>query len=256
MHIGFKYAFLKYTTCTHYNTVRSRTRTVARAGGGRVGYLHLPDMQRTGYSEFWRHYAAEVRRGALLVDLRGNIGGHISELILAKLAQRPLAWDVPRRGRAVVYPSHASGPLVVLVDENTGSDAELAAEAFRRMGLGTVVGRRTWGGLLTVSDSFHLIDGSEVSMPQQNVVIFQQQHQQHQQHQQQRRNSSNNNNNTSKDGSVDPPIENRGVVPDIEVVVSPMDHARGEDPQLAAAVTEALRLLDSSPPPVPPPASP
>ena len=74
-------------------------------GGGEVGYLRLPDMERTGFSEFWRHFPDEVRKGALVVDLRGNVGGHISELLLAKLAQRPLAWDVPRRGTSLfVFP--------------------------------------------------------------------------------------------------------------------------------------------------------
>lgn len=133
---------------------------------------------------------------------------------------------------------------MVLVDENTGSDAELAAEAFRRLGLGTVVGARTWGGLLTVSDSYPLVDGSEVSMPQQNVVLFQQpQH------------NGRHNSGKSANGGGGNPIENRGVVPDIEVAVSPSDHAQGRDPQLDAAVTEALRLLGATPPPTPPPSA-
>lgn len=130
------------------------------------------------------------------------------------------------------------GPLVVMVDENTGSDAELAAEAFRRLGLGTVVGTRTWGGLLTVCDSYELIDGSEVSMPQQNVVLFQQ--------------HSDNSDGKAGGGGVGNPIENRGVVPDIEIIISPADHAAGRDTQLAAAVTEAVRLLGATPPPAPP----
>ena len=86
----FKFGFTRpfqVHNSRHYDMVRSRTRTVARAGGGRVGYLHLPDMERTGYSEFWRHYAAEVRRGALLVDLRGNIGGRAR--VSAHTARKP-----------------------------------------------------------------------------------------------------------------------------------------------------------------------
>ena len=85
--------------------IRDRTKRVDALGGGEVGYLRLPDMERTGFSEFWRHFPDEVRKGALVVDLRGNVGGHISELLLAKLAQRPLAWDVPRRGTSLfVFP--------------------------------------------------------------------------------------------------------------------------------------------------------
>ena len=213
------------------DAIRDRTKRVDVLGKGLVGYLRLPDMERTGYSEFWRHFPHEVRKGALVVDLRGNLGGHISELLLAKLAQRPLAWDVPRRGSPTVYPSHASGSVVALVDENTGSDAELAAEAFRRLGLGRVVGARTWGGLLTTSDSFKLVDGSEVSMPQQAVAM-------------------------PPAGGVDSGrhpeiangIENRGVVPDVEVANAPHDYATDADPQLDAAVREALALLAANPP--------
>ncbi|ACO65681.1 predicted protein [Micromonas commoda] len=213
------------------DAIRDRTKRVDVLGKGLVGYLRLPDMERTGYSEFWRHFPHEVRKGALVVDLRGNLGGHISELLLAKLAQRPLAWDVPRRGSPTVYPSHASGAVVALVDENTGSDAELAAEAFRRLGLGRVVGARTWGGLLTTSDSFKLVDGSEVSMPQQAVAM-------------------------PPAGGVDSGrhpeiangIENRGVVPDVEVANAPHDYATDADPQLDAAVREALALLAANPP--------
>jgi C-terminal processing protease CtpA/Prc len=91
------------------DAVRDRTSRVAKLGKDQVGYLHLPDMERTGYSEFWRHFPREVKKGALIVDLRGNAGGHISELLLAKLAQRPLAWDVPRRGAAATARSIHTG---------------------------------------------------------------------------------------------------------------------------------------------------
>ena len=124
-------------------------------------------------------------------------------------------------GAATVYPSHASGAVVALVDENTGSDAELAAEAFRRLNLGVVVGTRTWGGLLTTSDSFKLVDGSEVSMPQQAVAMT----------------------DLADSGvKIANRIENRGVVPDVQVCNAPHDYANDRDPQLEAAVAEALRL--------------
>ena len=212
--------------------IRDRADRVHALGAGAVGYLHLPDMERFGYSEFWRRFASASRRSALVVDFRGNGGGHISELILAKLAQRPLAWDVPRRGSPERYPSHAAGPVVALVDEHTGSDAELAAAAFRKLGIGTTVGARTWGGLLTVGEGATLVDGGEVSAPSRRVVLF------------------------DEEGSRDQgarraanDVENRGVTPDVEVTISPEAHARGEDPQLDAAVAEALRLARERPPP-------
>jgi hypothetical protein len=168
-----------------------------------------------------------------VVDLRGNCGGHISELILAKLAQRPLAFDVPRRGAPTAYPSHASGFVVTLVDQDTGSDAELAAHAFRRTKLGPIVGNRTWGGLLTVAGGgARLVDGGYVSFPSQNVVAFEEE------------DGDENASDKKRPGNR---IENYGVVPDVCVVVSPSAHLRGEDPQLDAAVNEALKLLRTAP---------
>ena len=211
------------------DAIHARLARVHRRSRGRCGYLHLPDMERTGYGEFWRNFPRESRRDGLILDLRGNAGGHISELILAKLAHAPSAWDVPRRGAPRAYPSHApAGALVVLVDERTGSDAELAAETIKSRNLGRVVGRRTWGGLLTVGSGRRLVDGGEVSAPTQKVVT------------------------TSGDEdllkSFQPAggngVENRGVVPDVEVDFGPSDHALGRDPQLDAAVDEATAMVE------------
>jgi hypothetical protein len=189
-------------------------------------------MERFGYGEFWRRFPKESKKKALVVDLRGNCGGHISELILAKLAQRPLAFDVPRRGAPTAYPSHASGFVVTLVDQDTGSDAELAAHAFRRTKLGPIVGNRTWGGLLTVAGGgARLVDGGYVSFPSQNVVAFEEE------------DGDDDASDKKRPGNR---IENYGVVPDVCVVVSPSAHLRGEDPQLDAAVREALKLLRTS----------
>jgi len=180
------------------------------------------------------------------VDLRGNGGGHISELILQKLTQKPFALDVPRRGEPVTYPSHAMvGPVVTIVDQDTGSDAELLAISFRQergTGNSRIVGVTTWGGLLTVSDGgVTLVDGGYVSFPSQNVVVF--------------GGNGDDKGNSSKDssGSSDNKnekiykpgnlVENRGVVPDVSVEVSPSDYLKGVDPQLDTAVMEALSLL-------------
>ena len=204
--------------------IAERHARVETVSGGAVGYLHVPDMERFGYGEFWRRFPRESRKGALIVDLRGNCGGHISELILAKLAQRPLAFDVPRRGAPTAYPSHAAGFVVTLVDQDTGSDAELAAHAFRNAGLGPIVGTRTWGGLLTVAGGARLVDGGYVSFPSQNVVAFEE-------------------GVARRDADPGNAVENHGVVPDVEAATSPSEHRRGEDPQLDAATRAALRLL-------------
>ena len=207
--------------------IATRAARVAALSGDAVGYLHVPDMERFGYGEFWRRFPRESRKGALIVDLRGNCGGHISELLLAKLAQRPLAFDVPRRGAPSPYPSHAAGFVVTLVDRDTGSDAELAAHAFRDAGLGPIVGTRTWGGLLTVAGgSTSLVDGGYVSFPSQNVVAFE--------------GGALSGTRLRGPGNA---VENRGVEPDVVVTASPSEHRAGEDPQLDAATREALALL-------------
>ncbi len=201
--------------------IQRRTSRVHGLSEGVVGYLHVPDMESTGYSEFWRHYACEVRKGSLILDLRGNTGGHISELLLSKLSQRALAWDIPRRGELQVYPSNTPGPLVMLVDDRTGSDAELMAESFRKLGLGRVVGTRTWGGLLAVDQTADLIDGSELSLPSTNVLLVDELHTEH----------------------ITNSVENRGVIPDVEIRISPANYYQNTDPQLDRAVEEALELL-------------
>ena len=226
--------------------IATRNSRVAELSGNKVGYLHVPDMERFGYSEFWRRFPNESKKHALIVDLRGNGGGHISELILQKLTQKPFALDVPRRGEPVTYPSHAMvGPVVTIVDQDTGSDAELLAISFRQergTGNSRIVGVTTWGGLLTVSDGgVTLVDGGYVSFPSQNVVVF--------------GGNGDDKGNSSKDssGSSDNKnekiykpgnlVENRGVVPDVSVEVSPSDYLKGVDPQLDTAVMEALSLL-------------
>jgi len=204
------------------DVIQNRTGRVHQLSDGNVGYLHIPDMESTGYSEFWRHYASEVRKGSLILDLRGNTGGHISELLLSKLSQRALAWDIPRRGELQVYPSNTPGPLVMLVDERTGSDAELMAESFRKLGLCRVVGTRTWGGLLAINGSGDLVDGSELSLPSQNVLLIDE---------------------VKSENLRTNNVENKGVIPDVEIRISPDDYSKHEDPQLDRAVVEAMELL-------------
>jgi hypothetical protein len=132
--------------------VAARRAHVHRASSGRVGYLQVPDMERMGFSEFHRHWAVERARGALLVDLRGNAGGHISELLLPRLAQPSLGFELTGRSPAVRFPDAAPAELVVLlVDEATCSDGEICAAAFRSMRLGPIVGMRTWGGVAGIS---------------------------------------------------------------------------------------------------------
>ena len=119
--------------------------------GGRVGYLHLPDMMADGFAEFHRYFGTECDRDALIVDLRYNRGGHVSELLLEKVARKRIAYSVSRWGRTVPYPEEsAAGPVVALTNEHAGSDGDIFAHGFKLMGIGPLVGTRTWGGVIGI----------------------------------------------------------------------------------------------------------
>lgn len=197
---------------------------VHAATAGRVGYVHIPDMGARGYAEFHRAFLTELDREGLIVDVRFNEGGHVSQLILEKLARRRLGYDVQRWGTPVPYPSESvMGLVVALTNEYAASDGDMFCHAFKLMGLGPLIGRRTWGGVVGIRVRDSLVDGGFTSQPEVSMWF--------------------------KD--VGYAIENRGTEPDIDVEVLPQDHVAGRDPQLDRAVAEVTRLLAESPPRVP-----
>jgi tricorn protease len=210
-------------------TLRNQRRLVYRAWvernreyvhkrtGGRVGYVHIPDMGPAGYAEFHRLYPIESTRDALIVDVRYNGGGHVSHLILEKLARRRIGYDKPRRGKAYPYPPYSvNGPIVAVTNEWAGSDGDIFSHGFKLLGLGPLVGRRTWGGVVGINPRVRLVDGTFVTQPQFAFWF--------------------------KD--VGWGVENRGTEPTIWVDNSPQDYAAGFDAQLEKAIEEALRLLE------------
>jgi tricorn protease len=205
--------------------VASRRRLVRELGDGRLGYLHIPDMMGEGWAHFSRDLRTEMRHDGLIVDVRGNGGGHISELVVAKLAPRVIAWDVARWYRPESYPQDARrGPLVALADESAGSDGDIVTAAIRSLGLGPVVGTRTWGGVVGYIEPHELVDGTRITVPQLAFAF----------------------------NEYGWNVENYGVDPDVEVLISPDDWAAGRDPQLETAVRLALEALDKQGPAVPP----
>lgn len=209
----------------YHDWVTQRRAVVHEATAGRVGYLHIPDMVGSGWAEFHRDLRLEVDREALVVDVRNNGGGHVSELVLEKLSRTVHAWDVPRYKEATTYPADAPrGPLVAVVDEHAGSDGDIAAAVFRQRALGPLVGTRTWGGVVGIDRRYNLVDGTSVTQPRYAFWLE----------------------------GVGFDLENRGVEPDVEVRILPQDWAAGRDPQLEEAIRLALSALDARPAARPP----
>lgn len=204
----------------------SRRRDLVRElSGGSCGYLHIPDMGGSGWAQFNRDLRMEVSRPALIVDVRGNAGGHISELVLEKLTRTILGWDLTRNAQPVSYASNAPrGPVVAVADEATASDGDMIIAAFRLLGLGPVIGARTWGGVVGMTGRHQLGDGTVITVPM-NAAWF--------------------------DG-YGWSVENRGVDPDIEALRTPLDWAEGRHSVLETAVRTALDLLERHPARVPP----
>ncbi len=203
--------------------VNGRRALVRELGRGRLGYLHIPDMMGEGWAHFHRDLRTEMRHDGLIVDARGNRGGHVSQLIVEKLARRVIAWDMPRGMLPETYPMDAPrGPLVALADEFAGSDGDIVTAAIRTLGLGPVVGTRTWGGVIGIEGmpGHLLVDGTRMTVPRFAYWF-------------------------SEYGWD---VENYGVDPDIEVFISPDDWAAGRDPQLETGVRIALEALAERPP--------
>ncbi|WP_425576225.1 S41 family peptidase [Streptomyces glaucosporus] len=204
----------------------SRRRAVVRElSGGKCGYLHIPDMGGSGWAQFNRDLRVEVSRPALIVDVRGNAGGHISDLVVEALTRTVLGWDLVRDAQPVSYASNAPrGPIVALADEATASDGDMITAAFRLLGIGPVVGTRTWGGVVGMTGRHRLGDGTVITVPM-NAAWF---------------------------GEYKWSVENHGVEPDIEVLRTPTDWAENRYPMLETAVRTALDLLERHPAATPP----
>ncbi|MCM2390004.1 S41 family peptidase [Streptomyces albipurpureus] len=205
--------------------VAKRREVVRELSDGACGYLHIPDMGGSGWAQFNRDLRLEVARPALIVDVRGNAGGHISELVVEKLTRRILGWDLTRDAQPVSYASHAPrGPVVALADEATSSDGDMITAAFKLLRLGPVVGSRTWGGVVGITGRHQLGDGTVITVPM-NAAWFEQ---------------------------YGWSVENHGVEPDLEALRTPLDWAEGRHVGLDDAVRLALHMLAEQPAATPP----
>ncbi|WP_309114870.1 PDZ domain-containing protein [Saccharothrix sp.] len=202
---------------------RARTHELS---GGRVGYLHVPDMMGAGWAQLHRDLRVELMREAVVLDVRENGGGHTSQLVVEKLARKVIGWSVARGyTTADSYPADAPrGPVVAIADEFAGSDGDIVNVAIKQLGIGPVVGTRTWGGVIGIDMRYDLVDGTVVTQPRY----------------------------ASWFEGAGWGVENHGVDPDVEVVITPQDRVAGRDPQLDTAVRLALEALETRPAAVPP----
>ena len=181
-------------------------------------------MGAFGYSEFHRYYMSESEREGLIVDVRFNGGGNVSQLLLEKLARRRLGYKKPRYGTASAYPAFSVlGPMVALTNEFAGSDGDIFSHAFKLLGLGPLIGLRTWGGVIGIWPRYSLVDGTLTTQPEFSSWFE----------------------------DVGWSVENYGTDPDIEVEIKPQDYASGKDPQLERGLKEILQLLADNPPKIP-----
>ena len=183
---------------------------------GRVGYFHLPDMMADGFAEFHRYFGAECDLEALIVDVRYNRGGHVSALLLEKIARKRIGHVLTRWGRPAAYPDEsAAGPVVALTNEHAGSDGDIFSHSFKLMGIGPLVGTRTWGGVVGIWPRHNLVDGTTTTQPEYAYWF----------------------------NDVGFGLENYGTDPQIEIDNAPQDAAAGRDRQLEVALATALQLI-------------
>ncbi len=201
----------------YLNWVTNNRHQVSAATGGRVGYIHIPDMGNNGIREFIKWYYPQIRKEGLIVDVRANGGGNVSRMLIERLRRKLLALNFSRTvDEANTYPDAVFvGPMVALLDGNSASDGDIFPAMFREAGLGPLIGKRSWGGVVGISGRGALIDGGGISVPESGFA-------------------------STKGEFI---IEGYGVDPDIEVDNDPKSEIEGRDPQLERGIAEIMAKL-------------
>jgi tricorn protease len=208
------------TNLRYLDWVASRRAYVDKASGGRIGYMHLPNTGQEGNRELFKAFYPQIDKEALIIDDRYNGGGFIPDRMI-ELLDRPVLNYWARRGvKPSATPAYAhSGPKAMLINGYSASGGDALPYYFRKRGLGTIIGTRTWGGLIGISGNPSLMDGGSISAPQFRFF----------------------------DTEGKWAVEGTGVSPDIEVVDRPDLVAAGQDPSLETAVKVLLEQLAKSP---------
>ena len=202
----------------HYNWVQNNIKKVEQATGGRVGYIYIPDMNVDGLNEFARYFYPQLDKEALIIDDRENGGGNVSPMIIERLLRKTYRMTMYRnsdRNGTIPDATH-HGPKVLLINKYSASDGDLFPWSFKANNLGTVIGTRTWGGIVGISGSLPYIDGTDVRVP-----FF--------------------TNYDAKTGQWI--VENHGVDPDILIDNDPIKEQQGIDEQLNKAIEVIMEQL-------------
>ena len=200
--------------------VEGNLRKVTEATNGRVAYVYVPNTAGAGYTYFKRYFFPQADRDAIIVDERHNGGGSVADYYI-DILRRPMIshWAMRYGGDLKTPLASIQGPKVMIIDETAGSGGDLLPWMFHKLQLGTLVGRRTWGGLVGILGFPVLMDGGNITAP--NLGIW------------------------TPEGFV---VENEGVPPDIDVEQTPADVIAGRDPQLERAIEVAMKQLAANPP--------
>ena len=213
----------------YYDWVEGNIEKVNKATNGKVGYVHVPDMGRGGLVEFVKYYYPQLKKKALIIDVRGNGGGSVSPLLIERLRRQVVMMNIARNTVPDTNPGDVLwGPKVCLMDEHSASDGDIFPYRFRMDKLGKLIGKRSWGGVVGIRSSLPLLDGGYLYKPE--FASY------------------------AKDGSKWV-IEGHGVDPDIVVDNDPAKEFAGIDQQLNKAIEvilEELKTKEKTVPPTPP----
>ena len=201
--------------------VEANRARVDKLSGGRVGYIHLPNMGAEGISEFIKWYYGQVRKEGLVIDVRANGGGNVSAMVLERLRRTLLGTEFARNSEYTgTYPSVVfNGPMACILNENSASDGDIFPWMFKASKLGSLIGKRSWGGVVGITDHGPLLDGGTVNVPEFGHA----------------------------DANGAWAVEGHGVDPDIVVDNDPKSVLDGKDPQLERAVDEVLKQMKEHP---------
>ncbi len=202
----------------YYNWVQDNIETVNEKTDGRVGYIHIPDMGPGGLNEFVKHFYPQLRKEALIIDVRGNGGGNVSPMIIERLRREMAMVSAPRNVSPRPNPEDMHlGPKVTLIDEHSASDGDIFPFRFRKHDLGPVIGQRSWGGVIGIRGTLPFVDGGFLNRPEYGLYDVE---------------------------GEEWILEGVGVDPDIEVDNDPAREYAGIDDQLNRGIEEVLELLE------------